>query len=197
MTSSKTFSAVSGIVTGLSGAAHGLFEMGQGNRRTAGLFMDNMGALSILPNYLYTGLAAAVLGVAVAAWSLARIDRRGGPLVFAILSIFLVLVGGGIALIAGIIVTIAVASRIGKPLSWWRRALPPKSRQALSRVWLLFLIAGYLLLGGGFAIWLLVNPPGSIRTIGPWHYACWSSLVCGFLFLMASVVAGFARDIEQ
>ncbi len=197
MTSSRVFATITGIVTGLSGAAHGLFEMAQGNRPTGGLFMDGMGALSILPNYYYTGLAAAAIGIATAVWCLLRLHQHRGPLVFAALSIALVLVGGGVALIAGIIVTSAVAGRMGKPLSWWRRVLPPRARKPLSRVWLSALATGYAFLGVGVAIWLFVNPPGAVRTIGPWHYACWSSLVVGFLLLMTSVVAGFARDIER
>jgi hypothetical protein len=197
MSSSRVFASITGIITGLSGAAHGFFEMGQGNRPTPGLFMDGMGALSILPNYFYTGLAAALIGFAVATWSVVRLHRRGGPSVFAVLAVLLVATGGGIALIAGIALTAAVSSRIGKPLSWWRRILPGGAKRVLASVWLPALILGYGFLGAGIAIWLVVNPPGPMRPIGPWHYACWSFLAFGVLLLLSAIVAGFARDIAR
>ncbi len=77
------------------------------------------------------------------------------------------------------------------------RPAPASEEATVARLAFLFLATGYAFLGVGVAIWLFVNPPGAVRTIGPWHYACWSSLVVGFLLLMTSVVAGFARDIER
>ena len=97
-----------GALAGIGGLVHGVGEVAQGNLATPGLFIpswstgpiaDNLGGepgLTVVPNFLVTGvltIAFAVLLVAVATW---QSDRRGsGPTMLG-LSAAMLLVGGGV-----------------------------------------------------------------------------------------------------
>jgi len=119
-----------GVLAGLAGLEHGYFEVLQGNARPAGLMIVSMGppcvpeatwngcepAMTILPNYLVTGIVAVILGLIILVWSAAFVQRRHGGAVLIGLSVALLLFGGGIfppliGLVGG-----AAGTRINKPL---------------------------------------------------------------------------------
>ena len=127
----KTVAAWLGIVAGIAGLEHGYFEILQGNTRPASLAFPSMGApcvpeqiwnacepaMSILPNFLITGILAMLLGLAMMVWSAAFVQRKNGGLVLILLSIALLLFGGGffppvIGIIGG-----AAGTKINKPLT--------------------------------------------------------------------------------
>jgi hypothetical protein len=126
----KTVAMWFGIAAGLTGLEHGYFEILQGNTRPPSLVFPSMGppcvaeeiwnacepAMSILPNFLITGILAMLLGLAMILWSAAFVQRKHGGLVLMLLSVTLLLFGGGffpplIGLIGG-----AAGTRINKPL---------------------------------------------------------------------------------
>jgi hypothetical protein len=126
-----------GVVLGIAGMEHGFFETLQGNTRTDGLIIQAIGdaqqmwfygteeAFTILPNFLATGILAMLVGLAIIVWSVWFIHRKNGALVFGLLFILLFLFGGGIAAQIVFVPFIwAAATRITKPLNWWRRILP-------------------------------------------------------------------------
>lgn len=165
-----------GAVAGGAGVEHGIFEMLRGPGRPDGLFIESIGppcdpaavwyacepALTIVPDYLASGVLSIALGVAVFIWSLAFVQRRRGGPVLAALSLALLLVGGGIfppliGVVAG-----AVGSRIRAPL---RPAGPAARRLAalwpwplvaflgfLAGQWLMGAVANDALMASGFAI---------------------------------------------
>jgi hypothetical protein len=106
----KTVAMWLGIAAGLAGLEHGYFEILQGNTRPAGLVFPSMGppcdpevvwnacepAMSILPNFLITGILAMLLGLTMIVWSAAYVQRKDGGLVLILLSVALLLFGGGI-----------------------------------------------------------------------------------------------------
>lgn len=194
--STHAYVVLLGTVIGLAGAAHGLFEILQGNRSTRGKLLREIGAFTLIQNYLATGVAAVVTGLTLSTWTITRIQRRDGPSVFLLLSTLLFLVGGGIAQAPASVMVWAVATRIRSSLSWWERTLPPAARTLMARAWLPTLLTGFGLLLAGVAIWLLVLPPGKRRAVGPLHYLLWSILLCGLVLLVAAIPCGFARDIE-
>jgi hypothetical protein len=51
----------------------------------------------VLPNLLVSGVLTAIIALALAIWSTAFVQRRGGGLVLILLSVALLLVGGGLA----------------------------------------------------------------------------------------------------
>jgi hypothetical protein len=119
-----------GIAAGLAGLEHGYFEILQGNARPASLAFPSMGspcdpatawnacepAMSIVPNFLVTGALAMLLGLAIVIWAAAFVQRKHGGLVLMLLSLALLLFGGGffpplIGLIGG-----AAGTQINRPL---------------------------------------------------------------------------------
>ncbi len=94
-----------GIFTGLGGASHGPGEMIQGNVAPNDVFiqawpsltaLNGEPAMTIIPNFLVTGIFAIVVGVLLAVWSGKYVHSSYGGLVLIALSLLLLLVGGGI-----------------------------------------------------------------------------------------------------
>src|SRR5512146_689412 len=136
-----------GVVLGLSGMNHGFFEFLQGNTPTGGLVIQAIGpanrfwergteeAFSIMPTFLASGLLSMLVGLIIVIWSLCFIQRKVGPPVFLGLFIVLFLVGGGIGQIAFFVPAWAFATRMHKPLTWWRKVLPRTLWPFLSGLW--------------------------------------------------------------
>jgi hypothetical protein len=120
-----------GVLAGIAGLEHGYFEILQGNTKPVSLMFASMGppcvpekiwnacepALTVLPNFLITGILTIILGLLIMIWSAAYIQRKNGGLVLILLSVALLLFGGGffppiIGLIGG-----AAGININKPLS--------------------------------------------------------------------------------
>ena len=104
---SKTRAAASiiGIFAGLGGASHGPGEILQGNTTPSGVYimawpglaqLVGEPAMTLVPNYLVTGILAIILGLVVAVWAAKYMHRKNGGLVLIALSIIMLLVGGGI-----------------------------------------------------------------------------------------------------
>jgi hypothetical protein len=99
-----------GVIAGLAGIEHGIFEVLQGNARPESLMTPSMGppcapekvwnacepAMTILPNFLATGILAILIGLAMVVWSAAFLERKNGGAVMILLSGALLLFGGGI-----------------------------------------------------------------------------------------------------
>lgn len=187
---------VIGTLIGLTGMAHGVFEVLQGDRPTGGWLLSGIGAVTLIGTYRLTGIAAVIIGAVVVAWTLFGVQRRHGPVVWLALALLLVLFGGGVAILPAAILAFAVATRIASPLSWWRAVLPARVRSALSAAWLPALVSGIGLLLAGIAFWLVVLPPGAVRPVGPLQYLLWSVLLAGLALMLLALVCGFARDVE-
>jgi hypothetical protein len=101
--------ATLGVIFGISGMGHGFFEVLQGYSSTNGLIIDAIGkanriwaygnepAFTIIPNFLITGIATMIVGLAAIIWSICFLHKKNGSLIFLLLFILLFLVGGGIA----------------------------------------------------------------------------------------------------
>ncbi len=99
-----------GIAAGVAGLEHGYFEILQGNTRPAGVMIVSMGppcvpeevwnacepALTIIPNFLISGILSVILGLSIIIWSAKFIHRKHGGIVLLLLSLALLLFGGGI-----------------------------------------------------------------------------------------------------
>jgi hypothetical protein len=194
--STSIYVQIFGILVGLGGALHGVFETLQGNVPTGGMVLPEIGALTIIPNYLATGIAAIIVGSLVMIWTVGFINKRIWPSVFIMLCILLFFVGGGFAQVLIIIIAWLVSTQIHNPLSWWEKIIPHRIRSVFARLWLPILILGVLFFTVGFGIWLFVLPPGEIRTVTTTHYVVWSSLLIGIVLLFLDIVFGFSRDIE-
>ncbi len=78
-------------------------------------------------------------------WAAVYIDRKHGVWVLILLSIMMFLVGGGFASPVFAALAIVAATRIDKPLAWWRRHLPVRLIDFLAGLWKWSLIAIVLL----------------------------------------------------
>ena len=119
MSKTRATASIIGVFAGLSGASHGLGEMLQGNIAPSGIMIEawpgltalrGEPAMTIVPNFLVTGVLAIILGLIVATWAAKFVQRKNGGLVLILLSIIMLLVGGGIfppgfGIVAGIIGT--------------------------------------------------------------------------------------------
>ena len=146
--------SVIGVLLGMGGIFnHGLFEILQGNKSTDGFFIEAIGeanrfwvygteaAFTIIHNFLITGICVILVGLALIFWSLKYIQIKHGVTVFLALLILLTLVGGGIGHIILFVPTWAFATRINKPLDWWKKVLSAGVRNKLTAIWIYFLVA--------------------------------------------------------
>jgi hypothetical protein len=145
-----------GVLVGLAGIEHGLFEVLQGDVRPDSIMIDAIGpsqrfwehaaetALTVIPSFLITGILAMIVGLVLAIWAAVFVHTRFGPGLLLLLSIILFLVGGGFAPIFLSILAFAAATRIGKPLGWWRSHLPASIRTFLAKLWPWALVASVL-----------------------------------------------------
>lgn len=205
-TSTRLLVAIFGTLFGISGMSHGLFEILQGNTSTDGMFISAIGeaqkmwphgneyALTLIPNFLITGMAAMAVGLAVLIWSIGFVHKKNGPAILLILFIVLLLVGGGVAQILFFPLLFLVATRINRPLTWWQKVLPSGVRKALRALWIWALaISSTLLL-----CVLVMAITGYVPGISDPESVLSIMLVCLCAVLLAlplAVVSGFAKDI--
>ncbi len=194
----RLFVTIQGVLFGLIGMTHGLYEIMQGNVPTGGYLLDKIGAFTVIHNFLLTGIAAVCVGLLIAVWTVAFLPGKYGPLVFLFLALLLFLVGGGFAPMLFFVITFLVSTRLGKPLNGWQRISSPAFRERLAGLWPGFFIAGYLFLLTGIAIWLILTPPGTIFEEHQTNYfICWAALIIGLILQMLTIVSGFSFDIER
>ncbi|MBL8094594.1 MAG: hypothetical protein JNL73_10515 [Anaerolineales bacterium] len=128
-----------GVLTGLAGLEHGVSEALRGDTAPEGLVFPSMGppcdparawhvcepAMSVVPSFLISGLLTIVLSALILVWSMTRMKLRRGGLGLGILSISLLLVGGGffpplIGLVGGLAGSQAERSAGGRqPARFW------------------------------------------------------------------------------
>jgi hypothetical protein len=199
-----------GVIFGLSGMTHGCSETLQGNTPTGGLFINAIaagsswtrwtdggeGAFTIIPNFLLTGILAMLVGLALIIWSVRFVQKQHGPFVYLLLFIGLFLVGGGIGQVVFFIPAWAVATRIHKPLTWWRRMLPAGMRRGLAQAWLWLLFTASLLILTALVIAIFGYIPG-VPDMDPVLDITLSLVGTSLGFFLLAFVSGFAYDLER
>lgn len=142
-----------GILVGLAGIDHGIFEILQGDVKPGSLMIEAIGpaqrfweygtepALTIIPSFLVSGIFAVIVGLLVIVWAAGFVHRKYGAGVLLLLSVLLFLVGGGFAPIFLTLLAFMTATQINKPLTWWRTQVPAAVQTFLARLWPWSLIA--------------------------------------------------------
>jgi hypothetical protein len=197
-----------GIIFGLSGVNHGFFEFLQGNTPTGGLIIQAIGeaqrfwplgteeAFSIIPNFRISGLLAMIVGWVIVIWSIWFLPTQHGRSVFLGLFILLFLVGGGIGQIAFFIPAWAFATRMGKPLTWWRKALPRNTWQFLSTFWITSLVLATVVVLTGiemaiFGFFPGLSDPETIQT------TAMALVFVSAILYMLTFIAGFGYELKR
>lgn len=198
----RVFVSTFGAIMALAGIEHGVGEVFQGSVAPIGImvlswpdsaFFSGVGgepAMTVIPNMLITGILAIVVSLVFLLWAVLFVQRKHGGLVMILISIALLLVGGGIfPPIFGILIGI-IATKIHSPLTWWRTHLSDGSRRFLKMLWpwayaacilsLLAMLPGVGLLNYFFG----VNDVTLVLVI----------LCCLFGFFLVTIFTGFARD---
>lgn len=202
----RTTVSTIGAIFGIAGLEHGLFEFLQGNKPTNGLIIQAIGpeqrfwpegteeAFTLIPNFRITGVAAMLVGLAALVWSLGFIHTKHGRKVFLGLFILLFLVGGGIGQVAFFIPAWAFATRMDKPLTWWRKVLPRRSWPILSALWPVLLILSSLIMLAGLEIAIFGYVPGMTD---PEHLQNTSMSLVGTSALLNIVafIAGYGHEL--
>ena len=204
----RTIVATLGTIFGISGMSHGFFEILQGNISTGSLFISAIGeaqrmwphgneyAFTLIPNFLITGIAAMLVGLAIVVWSLGFVHKKNGPTILLTLFVLLLLFGGGVAQLLFFPWIWLVSTRINKPLIWWRKVLPGKVQMLLGKVWLWCLIISSALLVFVLEIGVTgfvpaVNDPETVLSV---MLIC---LVIEAAVLPLTFISGFAHDIAM
>ncbi len=142
----RTTASVFGVYAGLLGMEHGLFETLQGNVVPKGIKILAVGppglpfpfghepAMTLIPNFLVTGIFAMIFGLLIVIWAARFVQKKHGAVVLFLLSIILLLVGGGFGPITLLITASIAVAKIDKPLIWWRSHLSPRSRLLLAEM---------------------------------------------------------------
>jgi hypothetical protein len=188
-----------GVFAGIGGPEHGYFEILQGNVKPDSLMIAAMGppcdpekiwnlcepAMTVIPSFLISGIVATLLGIVTIIWAAAFIHKKHGGLIMMLLSVALLLTGGGlfppvIGLVAGV-----VATRINAPLN--REPTPLSS--FLAKLWPWSLVAFFVWVFGQFVIGYFFNEllmqSGFLAPL----------LIIGLMIL--AIVSGFAYDIQK
>lgn len=202
----RATAAAFGIYAGILGMEHGFFEMLQGNIATKGLKIMAAGfelpfpfghepAMTLIPNFLATGIVAMIIGLAIVVWSAAFVQKKHGAKVLLLLSIALLLFGGGFGPISLLIIACIGAGRIGKPHTWNQTHLSAGLARFLAMLWPWSLAAALLWAPGEFIagqIYHLKNDHS--QTLGNLNLVL-SYPMLGLFIL--TLIAGFAHEIEK
>jgi hypothetical protein len=206
---SRAVAATLGVLTGVGSMEHGLLECLQGWRPTPGLLIYALapgnswtalkeggeGALTLIPNFLLTGVVAMLLGAAMLVWAVWRIHLVHGPAGFLLLGVSSLLTGGGVAQVALILLTWGVSTRIGARLGFWRRVIPRRVRHMLARLWRGTLTAATVCFLLAVEVAVFGYVPG-IKEATAIQHLCWAFVGGGLVLYCFSAVAGFAADVE-
>jgi hypothetical protein len=199
----RILAASLGIFAGFGGPEHGYFEILQGHARPGSLMIAAMGppcdpekvwnlcepAMTVVPSFLITGILATIVGVITMIWAAAFVHRKRGGLVLILLSVALLLVGGGlfppvIGIVAGI-----VATRIKAPLSGLLGRRPGRVSRFLAGLWPWSLVAFFVWVFGQFVVGYFFDEfllqSGFLAPL----------LIIGLMVL--AIVSGFAHDARQ
>jgi hypothetical protein len=198
-----------GILVGLAGIDHGIFEIMQGNVRPEGIMIEAIGpaqrfweygtetALTVVPSFLISGILSMILGIIVAIWAGWFVDKKGGPAILMALSIALFLVGGGFAPIFMALIASLTATRIHAPLHFWRRALPGAVKKFLGAIWLVVLILFVLVFLVSVEI-AIFGWPLTVFFDADTAFSHLNSMALWMVVLMIiSSITAFAHDIQE
>lgn len=193
-----------GILTGIMGIEHGIGEVLEGNRPTDGVFilswpdsaffevMAGEPAMTIIPNYLLTGLLAILFsGLFLTVLAKLSLNRWAIHLLFVLL-ILMLLAGGGFGPPILGVMAVLIALKRDSPLKLWRK-LPSTLHRVLSRLWPwsfgLCLLGWLMLFPGAALIAFFTGIDNALLMLIP--------ILVAFTFIPITLLLGFSRDILE
>ena len=191
-----------GILAGVMGIEHGIGEALEGYRPTESLFilswpdaqffeiMAGEPAMTIIPNYLITGLLAIIFScIFLVEIIMSRPGWKSNILLFTLL-ILMLLTGGGFGPPLTGIIAVLIGMKRDSPLRTWSR-LPVKLHNVFSRMWPwsfgLCLFGWLMLFPGASLIAFFTGMDSELLMTIP--------ILVAFLFIPITQFLGFSRDI--
>ena len=155
----------------------------------------NEPAFTLIPNFLMTGIAAMIVGLAIIFWSIAFVHKKNGSIVFILLFVLLIMVGGDVAQILFFPFIWLVSTRINQPLAWWQKNLQIKIQGLLAKLW-----PWSLVISSGLLVFVLeIATTGFVPAVNDTEIVLSIMLSCLGMEVMTlpwTFVAGFAHDIS-
>jgi len=203
-TATRTTASIIGIYAGILGAAHGIFETLQGSVAPNGIKIQAipapcqenevwhacLPAMTLIPNFRTTGMLAIIISLIIVVWAAAFMQQKNSGLVLILLSIPLLLVGGGfIPVFTGMIAGFA-GTGINASLSFWRARFPAKTLNLLAKLWPWALFAFMAWSVGGWILGYLFNQAMIVLSFVLFFF-------CNLGLPLLTVLSGFARDIRD
>jgi hypothetical protein len=194
-----------GILVGLAGIEHGTGEVLQGSVAPVGIMfpswpdsaffrsLNGEPAISLVPNLLVTGILAIGFSLIFAVWSIGFAERKHRGWILALLSVVLLLTGGGVfPPVFGMLIA-AAASRIHSASRERLTHAPGGIRPILGKLWPWFF-------GASLISWLSMVPgiPALNYFFGVHEPALiLILLVCMFGFLCPAWISAIERDCGE
>lgn len=190
-----------GTLVGVAGFEHGIGEILQGNIAPSGWIfpswpgegpfsvLNGEPALTILPSVLIAGWLTVLASLIFVAWVIRFIESKHGSVVLALLSVAMLLVGGGVfPPVFGLILAV-VATRIHSSDAQERKH-PGSWRLVIAKAW-------PWSLGMGVFTWLLMMP--GLPVLNTFGIAVGDTVIylviAGMIgFLLTSIFTGFVSD---
>lgn len=198
----RTLYLTLGILAGIMGIEHGIGEVFEGNRPTEGVFilswpdsaffeiMAGEPAMTIIPNYLVTGLLAILFSCGFL-FVLVKpgLDGKAIATLFVLL-ILMLLTGAGFGPPILGLIAVLIALKRDSPLRTWSK-LPAKLHSVLSALWpwsFGLCLAGWLMLFPGTTlIAYFTGTDNALLMIIP--------ILVAFAFIPITLLLGFSRDV--
>jgi len=203
----RATASVFGVYAGLLGMEHGFFETLQGNVAPKGIKILAVGppglpfpfghepAMTLIPNFLVTGILAMIFGLLIVIWAALFIQSKHGAVILCLLSIILLLVGGGFGPITLLITASVAAASIDKPLVWWRSHLSSDLRRLLANLWPSCIFAALLWVPFEFTLGYIFDvkndPKPSLTSM---------NLLLSYpllVFFVLTLITGFAHEVHR
>jgi hypothetical protein len=196
--------SILGAVVALAGLEHGVGEILQGSVAPAGIaivswpdsdafrILGGEPAVTIVPNLLVSGILTVITSLIFLGWATLFIERPNGGVVLMVLSVVLLLVGGGIGPpLIGLLLGL-VATRIHTPVTWLGGAPTGAFPRMLARAWPWLLavdVTAWLALFPGV---VLVGAMFGVDAVP--ELVAYALMLTAFVFLALSLVSALAAD---
>lgn len=198
------------ILSGIASIIHGFFEILQGNVPVkigrimaigpAHRFWEFGGepALTIIPNYLVTGILTVIISVCLFVWAFLFIDKKYNLLWIILLTISMLLFGGGLAPPTYMIISIGAILFLKRDVVLRKSTFTGKILNGFSFLWpgilyfqyVLFLIAIISGLSGYPFLWFF----DAEKAI---EYLRIYGVIVAFVFGPITVISAIAKDAEK
>lgn len=142
-------------------------------------------AMTIIPNFLITGILAILVSLVIIIWASMFVQRKSGGLVLMVLSLLLLLVGGGFTPLPFSIIARVAGIGIASQLTWRQVHLSARSQCILAQLWPWSLLASVSWYLGLFVLGSVINE--STTLLG----------ALGLIFPLLAVLTAFAHDIQR